>query len=244
VSEPGFGYVLGLGDDALVAAQRMAQWCARAPQIEEDVALTNIALDLLGQARELLTYAGELEGSGRDEDELAYLREDREFRNVQLVELPNGDFAVSIAKMLFFATYQNLLYEELATAGEPRLAGIAVKAAKETRYHVDHAVGWTLRLGDGTGESHGRMQAAVDEVWPHTHELFEAIPVPEHGIEPSTLRAPWAARIERVLRDATLARPEDGWAPTGGRRGVHTEAFGYLIAEMQSVHRAHRGASW
>jgi ring-1,2-phenylacetyl-CoA epoxidase subunit PaaC len=245
-----FGYVLRLGDDALIAAQRMAQWCARAPQLEEDVALANIALDLLGQARELLTYAGEVEGLGRGEDKLAYLRDEREFGNVLLVELPNGDFATSIAKMLFFSTYQNLLYEGLSAAGDPTLAGIAAKAVKETRYHVDHAVTWTLRLGDGTAESHRRMQAAVDEVWPFTHELFEAfpvtaaLPVGDRGIEPSTLREPWLAHVEQVLRDATLLRPEDDWAPTGGRRGTHTEAFGYLVTEMQCLHRAHPGARW
>ncbi|OPG01427.1 1,2-phenylacetyl-CoA epoxidase subunit PaaC [Microbispora sp. GKU 823] len=240
-------YVLRLGDDALVAAQRVAGWCTRAPQFEEDVALANIALDLLGQARALLTYAGELEGLGRDEDALAFGRDEHEFRNVQLVELPDDDFATAIAKMLFFGVYQRLLYTGLSRAADPRLAGIAAKAAKETAYHVDHAVSWTLRLGDGTAESHRRMQAAVDHVWPYTHELFEPGPPPAAagpGADPAALRGPWCREVEQVLAEATLRRPEDGWAPTGGRRGVHTEAFGHLLAEMQYVYRAHPGARW
>ncbi|GGQ08935.1 1,2-phenylacetyl-CoA epoxidase subunit PaaC [Streptosporangium pseudovulgare] len=243
--EPGLpGYVLGLGDDALVAAQRVAEWCARAPQLEEDVALANIALDLLGQARALLSYAGELEGLGRDEDALAYTRDERDFRNVQLVELPDRDFAVTVAKMLFFGAYQHLLYTALSSSADPRLAGIAAKAAKETAYHTDHAVTWTLRLGDGTAESHRRMQAAVDEVWPFTHELFEPFPPVPGTVDPAGLRGAWLEPVERVLREATLRRPEDGWAPTGGRRGTHTEAFGHLLAELQYVHRTHPGARW
>ncbi|GAB3465672.1 1,2-phenylacetyl-CoA epoxidase subunit PaaC [Actinophytocola sediminis] len=240
-----FDYVCLLGDDALIAAQRLAQWCAGAPQLEEDVALANITLDLLGQAIRLLGYAGELEGLGRDEDALAYLRDEREFCNALLVELPNGDFATTIAKLLFFATYQHLLYDQLSTVDDPVLAGVAAKAVKETRYHVDHAVTWTLRLGDGTEESHRRIQAGVDEVWPYTHELFEPWPVPAGRVpEPGALREPWLARIEPVLGTATLRRPADGWAPTGGRRGRHTEAFSYLITELQCVHRAHPGAHW
>jgi len=233
-----FDQVLALGDDALVAAQRMSEWCARAPQLEEDVALSNIALDLLGQARELLSYAGFVEGAGRDEDALAYLRDPNEFRNAQLVELPNGDFGTTVAKMLCFAAYQNLLYQALSGGSEPALARIAAKAVKETRYHLDHAVLWTLRLGDGTAESHRRMQAGLDDVWPFTHELFEPI-VP--GL---SLRAPWLALIEPVLVSATLRRPVDGWAPTGGRQGLHTEAFGYLVMELQAVHRAYPEGRW
>ena len=236
------GYVLQLGDDALVAAQRTAEWCARAPLLELDVALANIALDQLGQARHLLAYAGRLQGAGRDEDDLAYLREESEFRNVQLVELPNGDFARTTAKTLFFGAYQNLLYTGLSAVADPVLAGIAGKAAKETRYHLDHAVIWTLRLGDGTAESHRRMQTAVDEIWPYTHELFE--PAPAAPLDPATLKPRWNRLVEGVLARATLSRPEDGWAPTGGRRGVHTEALGHLLAEFQHLRRAHPGARW
>ncbi len=228
-------YVLGLGDDALVEAQRLAAWCSRAPEMEEDVALANIALDQLGAARLLLTYAGELEGRGRDEDALAYRRDDRDFRNVLLVELPDADFAVMIAKLLFLSAYQVPLYRGLSTGEDGRLAGIAGKAAKESAYHLDHGTLWTVRLGDGTEESHRRMQAAVDEVWPYTHELFDWAP---------ELRSSWLSTVEPALAEATLRRPADGWAPSGGRAGRHTEHLSYLLAEMQVLHRAHPGAVW
>ena len=229
-------YVLGLADDALIAAQRLAEWCSRAPEMEEDVALANIALDQLGVARLLLTYAGELEGDGRDEDDLAYLRDDREFRNCLLVELPNGDFAVTMAKLLFLSAYQKPLYDRLAAGSDERLAGIAAKARKESAYHLDHSALWTVRLGDGTAESHRRMRDAVDQVWPYTHELFEG----EHA----GLREPWLSTVDGVLAEATLDRPVNGWAPSGGRQGLHTEALSHLLAEMQVLHRAHPGASW
>ena len=229
-------YVLGLADDALIAAQRLAEWCSRAPEMEEDVALANIALDQLGVARLLLTYAGELKGDGRDEDDLAYLRDDREFRNCLLVELSNGDFAVTMAKLLFLSAYQKPLYDRLAAGPDERLAGIAAKARKESAYHLDHSALWTVRLGDGTAESHRRMRDAVDQVWPYTHELFEG----EHA----GLRVPWLSTVDGVLAEATLDRPVNGWAPSGGRQGLHTEALSHLLAEMQVLHRAHPGASW
>lgn len=245
-----FEYLLRLGDDALVSAQRLAEWVSRAPELEEDMALANIALDLLGQARLLLSYAGEREAAGRDEDALAYQRTDREYRNCQLVELPNGDFATSIAKLLCFCAYQAALYHRLGDSADERLAAIAGKAVKETAYHLDHATMWTLRLGDGTEESHRRMQAAVDQVWPYTHELFEPdeltgrLTADGVGVDPAGLREDWLSTVEKVLAEATLRRPEDGWAPTGGRSGLHTEALGYLLAEMQALHRAHPGARW
>ena len=226
---------LELGDDALIAAQRLAEWCSRAPEMEEDIALANIALDQLGVARLLLTYAGELEGQGRDEDALAYLRDDREFTNVHLVELDNGDFAVTIGKLLFLSTYQQLLYDKLAGGSDERLAGIAAKARKESAYHVDHSALWTIRLGDGTDESHRRMQDAIELLWPYTKELFS---------QDEDLRAPWLSKVEGVLREATLRRPADSEAPTGGRQGLHTEALSYLLGEMQVLHRAHPGARW
>jgi ring-1,2-phenylacetyl-CoA epoxidase subunit PaaC len=231
----GFEFVLGLGDDALVAAQRLAMWTARAPELEEDVAIANIALDQLGAARLLLGYAGELEGRGRDEDALAYLRTDREYRNVLLVELPDRDFAVLIAKLLFLSAWQHLRYADLAGGDDQRLAGIAAKTVKESAYHLDHSALWTVRLGDGTDESHRRMQDAVDEVWPYTHELRADTP---------HLADPWLSTVDGVLREATLERPDDGWKPSGGRRGLHTEALSYLLAEMQVLHRAHPGARW
>ena len=237
-----FDYTLALGDDALIAAQRLGEWASHAPEMEEDIALANIALDQLGAARLLLTYAGELEGAGRDEDALAYLRDDREFRNCLLVELPNGDFAVTMAKLLFLAAYQLPLYTALAGCAEERLAAIGAKARKESAYHLDHAALWVKRLGDGTEESHRRMQAAVDQVWPYTHELFTvdlAAPV-----DPATLRADFDTCVDAVLAEATLTRPAEGWAPGGGRDGVHTEHLSYLLAEMQVLHRAHPGAQW
>ncbi len=226
--------ILRLGDDALIAAQRLAEWCAAAPELEEDVALANIALDQLGAARLLLSYAGEVERMGRDEDDLAYLREPADFRNCLLVELPNGDFAVTMAKLLFLAAYQLLRYGELADGPDGRLAAIAGKTRKESAYHLDHAAHWTVRLGDGTAESHRRMQDAVDAVWPYTHELFEH----------SGLRTGWLAVVEPVLAEATLTRPADGRARTGGRTGRHTEHLSALLAEMQVVHRAHPGVTW
>ncbi|MDG4816643.1 phenylacetate-CoA oxygenase subunit PaaC [Micromonospora sp. WMMD956] len=237
-----FDFALALGDDALVAAQRLGEWTSRAPEMEEDVALANIALDQLGAARLLLTYAGELEGAGRDEDALAYLRDDREFRNCLLVELPNGDFAVTMAKLLFLSAYQLPLYSALAGCADERLAAIGAKARKESAYHRDHAALWVRRLGDGTAESHRRMQAAVDHVWPYAHELFA--PWPGAPVDPAGLRGDFDAYVGPVLAEATLTRPADGWAPAGGRDGVHTEHLSYLLAEMQVLHRAHPGATW
>ncbi|WP_431911094.1 1,2-phenylacetyl-CoA epoxidase subunit PaaC [Micromonospora carbonacea] len=237
-----FDFALALGDDALVAAQRLGEWTSRAPEMEEDVALANIALDQLGAARLLLTYAGELEGAGRDEDALAYLRDDREFRNCLLVELPNGDFAVTMAKLLLLSAYQLPLYAALAGCADERLAAIGAKARKESAYHRDHAALWVRRLGDGTAESHRRMQAAVDHVWPYAHELFA--PWPGAPVDPATLRGEFDAYVGPVLAEATLTRPADGWAPAGGRDGVHTEHLSYLLAEMQVLHRAHPGAQW
>jgi ring-1,2-phenylacetyl-CoA epoxidase subunit PaaC len=241
VSRP-FDFTLALGDDALIAAQRLGEWTSRAPEMEEDIALANIALDQLGAARLLLTYAGELEGAGRDEDALAYLRGDREFRNCLLVELPNGDFAVTMAKLFFLAAYQLPLYTALSGCADERLAAIGAKARKESAYHLDHASLWVKRLGDGTDESHRRMQDAVDQVWPYTHELFTADPAAP--VDPASLRADFDAVVSAVLDEATLARPADGWAPGGGRDGVHTEHLSYLLAEMQVLHRAHPGARW
>ncbi len=212
---------LELGDDALIAAQRLAEWCARGPELEEDIALANIALDQLGAARLFLSLVG-------DEDELAFRRDDREFRNCLLVEQPNGDFAVTMAKLFLLSVHQWQTYGRLAD--DERLGPIARKLRTESAYHVDHAKRWVLRLGDGTEESHRRMQAAVDEMWPYTHELGHT--------------AEWLAAVEPVLAEATLTRPADGWAPSGGRDGVHTEHLSYLLAEMQVVHRAHPGASW
>jgi ring-1,2-phenylacetyl-CoA epoxidase subunit PaaC len=232
---------LRLGDDALILSHRLAQWSSRAPELEEDIALTNIALDLLGQARMLLGRAGELEGRGRDEDDLAYLRDEREFVNCLLVEQENGDFAVTMARQLLYSTYQLGLCEVLRASADAVLAAVAEKAVMEVAYHRDHAARWTVRLGDGTEESHERMQTAIDRLWPYTAELFESDAVMP---EAAALRPGWDAAVDAVLAEATLRRPADGWSPTGGRRGLHTECFGRLIAEMQHLRRSVPGARW
>lgn len=248
-------YVLGLADDALILAQRLGEWITRAPQIEEDIALGNIALDLLGQARTLLTYAGELEGgrsgSPRDEDDLAFLRDEREFRNVHLVEIENGDFAVTMARQLAFSAYQYELYRSLLDSADPTLAALAGKAVKEVSYHRDHAAQWVLRLGDGTPESHDRMQAGLDAVWPYTDELFDTAEVAAEldalrgvAADPASLRPGWSAYVEPVIGEATLTRPTSSWRSRGGRAGYHTEHLGHLLPEMQHLHRSHPGATW
>lgn len=248
-------YLLGLGDDALIAAQRLGEWAAAAPEMEEDIALANIALDQLGAARLLLTYAAERTTAERaggtgpavaagpvDEDTLAFLRDDREFRNCLLVELPNGDFGFTITKLFFLSAYQLPLYTALAGCSDERLAAIAAKARKESAYHLDHSSLWLVRLGDGTDESHRRTQAAVDELWPYTHELFATDPTAP--VDPAALRPAFLASVEAVLAEATLDRPAEDWTPGGGRSGRHTEHLSYLLAEMQVLHRAHPGARW
>ena len=245
---PLFDYTLGLADDALVSAQRMGWWISRAPELEEDVALANIGLDQLGQARTLLAYAGDVEGAGRGEDDLAYLRNDREFRNVWLVERPQTDFGVTMARLLVFAAYQSELYAALSRGTDATLAGVAGKAVKEVAYHLDHAARWVVRLGDGTDESHARMQAALETEWPFVDELFTpADPeLVEQGIAVDTagLRVAVLDRIGTVVREATLSVPDAAPAIGGGRRGLHTEHLGYLLAEMQHLARSHPGASW
>jgi len=219
---------LWLADDCLVLGQRLAEWAAKAPTLEEDVALLNISLDLLGAARTLYGGIG-------DEDELAFLRLEPDFRNSLLVELPNGDFGQTMARQLLFSAWQVLLWESLLGSEDVLVAGVAGRAVKEARYHLDHAATWVVRLGDGTQESHDRVQTGLDAVWPYSYELFETDPA---------LESPWRATVLPVLATATLDEPETTWRPTGGRSGKHTEHLGYLLAEMQSLHRAHPGASW
>jgi ring-1,2-phenylacetyl-CoA epoxidase subunit PaaC len=243
-------YALRLGDDALVLAQRLGEWIANAPQLEEDVALGNIALDLLGQARTLLAYAGATEGRGRSEDDLAYLRDERAFLNVQLVEQPRGDFAATIARMLFFSTYQLALYDRLQHSTDETLAGVAGKAVKEVDYHRDHATQWVLRLGDGTEESHRRMQEGLDAVAPFVDELFtsddleRSLTADGVAVDVAMLRPECDEYVDAVLAEATLQRPVATWTAHGGRQGIHSEPFGFLLAEMQHLHRSHPGASW
>lgn len=243
-------YTLRLADDALLAAQRMGEWIAAAPQLEEDVALGNIALDLLGQARGLLTYAGQLENAGRDEDALVYFREERDFLNAQLFELPNGDFGFTMARLLVASTYQYALYDRLQQSADETLAAIAAKAVKEVDYHRDHATQWTLRLGDGTESSHRRMQQAFEDLWPYVAELFESdelvTGLASRGVavDPSSLEHAVLTYVDEVLARATLTRPNTALRHGGGRHGIHTEQFGYLLAEMQHLARCHPGAQW
>lgn len=243
-------YTLRLADDALVAAQRMAEWIAAAPQLEEDVALGNLALDLLGQARSLLTYAAGLEGEGRDEDALAYLRDERNFVNAQIFELANGDFGFTTARLLLTSAYQFELYTRLQHSTDDTLSAVAAKAVKEVDYHRDHATQWTLRLGDGTTESHRRMQRGLDDVWPYVAELFESDDLAQQlagvgvAVDPATLLEPVMAYVDAVLTEATLTRPDTQVRHSGGRRGSHTEQMGYLLAEMQHLARSHPGAQW
>lgn len=243
-------YALRLGDDALIHSQRLCEWAAGAPQLEEDVALLNLALDLLGQARALLSLAGTREHGDRDEDALAFRRDEVEFTNALLFEIENGDFGQTMARQLLAAAWQVELWQALSASADADLAGIAGRAVKEARYHLRHAHGWVVRLGDGTAESHTRMQAGLEALWPFTAELFERDALSERlhsaGIapDPATLRPGWDATIGVVLQEATLTRPTTSWAPGGGRRGQHTEAMGYLLAELQHLHRSHPGARW
>lgn len=244
-------YCLQLGDDALIYAQRLGEWITRAPQIEEDMALGNIGLDLLGQARVLLTRAGELDGTGRSEDELAYLRDERQFHNVHLVEQERRDFGFEMARMLWFASYQCELYAGLVTSSDETIAGVAVKAVKEVDYHRDHARQWVLRLGDGTATSHVRMQEALERVAPYVSELFKddvvSVAAAQAGVGtlPSSLWDKAFGHVSLVVDRATLALPADPtWRSRGGREGVHSRPMGHLLAEMQHIARSHPGASW
>ena len=248
--DPRLRYVLRLADTSLILGQRLAEWVGHAPALEEDLGLANIALDLIGQARLLLSYAGELEGRGRSEDELAFLRDAGQFLNLTLVEQPNGDFGHTLVRQLLASAFQLELYEALQTCADARLAEIAAKALQETRYHVRYSASWVVRLGDGTAESHARVQSALEELWPFTTELFAADAVEEAmaaaGIAPdvAALQARWSARIDAVLAEATLVRPADSPFPWHGKRGVHTEHLGYMLAEMQFLQRAYPGAEW
>lgn len=239
-------YALRLGDDALILAQRLSHWISRAPELEEDVALGNIALDQLGHARSFLTYAGRFDG--RTEDDLAYFREEEEFRSLHLVEQPNGDFAVTIVRQLLMSVYQHLLYSRLVDSQDETLAAIAAKSIKEVDYHLEHSRLWTLRLGRGTEESARRMRRALERLWPYTEEPFADEPLHDElasiAVRPSTLREEWEARVQEILAEAGLEVPQVPHAWCAGRRGEHSEHLGYLLAEMQSLARKHPGATW
>jgi len=236
-------YCLMLADDALVMSHRLQEWCTRAPELEDEVALANIGLDLLGQARLLLTRAGKADGTGRSDDDYAFLRDAPEYRNVRLVELPNGDFAFSMARLLVFSTWRLALSQRLVLSADPVLAAIAAKGVKEVTYHRDYAAQWVVRLGDGTPLSHERMQAGLAAVWPHVGELFATHP--SEMLDPVLVRDEFDAVITQVLDAAGLGRPESiGKVEILGRDGSHTESLAQMLAEMQSVARAHPGATW
>lgn len=247
---PDFEYLLRLGDDRLVLGHRLSEWCGHGPILEEDIALANISLDLIGQASLLLKLAGEIEGKGRDEDALAYFRDAIDYRNVLMGELPKGDFGFTIVRQFFFSVFGLLQMQALEKSGNADLAGIAARAVKEHRYHVRHTGQWVITLGDGTDESHRRVQAAVDELWRYTGELFlsddvdRAVANSGFGVDPSTLEKSWRVQVEDVLRRATLTVPGDAYMQRGGRTGRHTEHLGHMLSEMQIVARSHPGARW
>lgn len=243
-------YVLRLADTALILGQRLSEWCGHGPVIEEDIALTNIALDLIGQARLLLTHAGALEGQGRDEDQLAFLRPEPAFRNLTIVELPNGDFGHTILRNFLVAAWQRELWQALATSSDGELAAIAAKSLKETRYHLQHASDWVIRLGDGTEASHGRMQAALDTLWPYTAEFFSATPADDVALATAlgpawpALEVPWTAAVTPVLEVATLTIPARTPFVSRGKSGVHSEHLGHLVTGMQYLQRTYPGGTW
>jgi ring-1,2-phenylacetyl-CoA epoxidase subunit PaaC len=243
-------YLLRLADDRLILGHRLSEWCGHGPILEEDIALANMALDLVGQANLFLELAGKAEGQGKSADSLAYFREAIEFRNALIVELPRGDFAFTTARQFLVSVFEMLHLEKLQSSTHSDLAGIAAKAFKETRYHARHSADWMLKLGDGTADSHNRVQNAVNELWRFTGELFEVDDVERdlvtEGIatDRSALREPWRSEVARVLQAATLTVPDDGFMQRGGREGRHTEHLGLLLAEMQIVARSFPGAEW
>ena len=258
-ASPQVRYVLRLADTCLIHAQRLGEWCGHGPILEEDIALTNLSLDLLGQARALLTHAGALDGQGHDEDRLAFLRDEPAYLNLTLVEqpmrrssahAPGGDFADTIVRNLLVSTWLRLHWQALLSSTDAELAAIAGKALKESRYHVEHAADWTVRLGDGTAESQGRMQAALHKAWPYVPEMFvddatdEAAAAAGWGPRRSSLREAWQAEIAAVLATATLSLPADTPYVSTGSRGVHSEHMGFILAEMQYLQRAYPGGRW
>ena len=245
-----FTYCLRLADDALIVGHRLSELCSRAPFIEEDLALTNISLDMIGRAEALLKYAAETEGKGRTADLLAYRRPEPQYYNHLLTEMPNGNFADTIARQLFLSAFEYFLYSELEKSSDKTIAGIGSKAIKEVRYHLQHAADWTIRLGDGTDESKQKMQQAVNRLWMYTGELFEMDEVEnllmKDGIAADLVpvKSQWQNKIQNILQEATLSLPEDGYMQTGSRKGIHTEHLGHILSEMQYLQRAYPDATW
>ncbi len=243
-------YTLRRADDALILGHRLSEWCGHAPMLEEDMALANMALDLLGQARELYGYAAKVEGKDNDEDKLAYLRDVRQYRNILLVEQPNGDFARTMVRQFFYSVFADLYWRAMMGSKDATLAAIAAKSEKESAYHVRHSSEWIVRLGDGTDESHARAQEAVEHLWAYTGEMFEADDA-ERGlidagiaVDPATLKAQWLKTVSGVIAEATLTLPSNNWMQQGGRFGHHSEHLGHLLSELQSLQRSFPGATW
>lgn len=245
-----FKYILRLGDNALIAGHRLSEWCSRAPFLEEDLALGNLALDMLGRAQAMLTYAGEVEGKGRTADDLAYRRPERSFYNLLITEYPNKDFGYTIVKQFFLSAFEMYFFEELSGSKDKQLAALAAKTLKEVRYHSKHAGTWLCRLGDGTNESHNRVQKALDDLWMFTGEFFEEDEVEALlkkagvAVDSAAIRPRWNKHVNGVLAEATLKCPAGTYAQTGGRNGIHTEHLGHLLAEMQYLVRTYPDATW
>ena len=250
-------YTLHLADTTLILAQRNAEWCAHGPILEQDIAITNISLDLLGQSRNFYQYAAVLINQTADqpvtpatEDSLAYLRDEREFKNLLITELPNGDWAQTTLRQFFFSAYQFLLYEQLQKSSDTQLAAIAEKSLKEITYHLRWSSEWVLRLGDGTAESNQRMKNAIDYLWEYTGELFMPADYELNSFKKSIgpdiilLKEKWLQKIKEVFKEATLTIPENVFMQTGGKQGIHTEHIGYILAEMQSLQRTYPGLEW
>jgi ring-1,2-phenylacetyl-CoA epoxidase subunit PaaC len=243
-------YALRRADDALILGHRLSEWCGHAPMLEEDMALANMGLDLLGQARELYAYAAKVEAKGNDEDSFAYLRDVRQYRNLLLLEQPNGDFARTMVRQFFYSVFADLYWRAMMKSDDTTLAAVAAKSEKESAYHVRHTSEWMVRLGDGTEESHRRAQAAIDDLWAFTGEMFE-VDDSERGlieagvaVDPATLRPQWLATVSNVLAEATLVAPKSDWMQQGGRSGRHSEHLGHLLSELQSMQRSFPGAAW
>lgn len=245
-----FEYLIRLGDDSLILGHRLSEWCGHGPILEEDIAMTNISLDLIGQTTSLLEYAGKVEGKGRSENDLAFLRFDKDYKNLLLVERPNGDFGMTMMRQFLFDAFRKPLFERLINSTDEQLSAIAAKSLKETTYHLRHSSEWVIRLGDGTEESHNRIQDSLDELWKYTAEMFFKDDVDhelvESGVLPSMegLKEEWEATVHSVLEQATLTIPTNNWEQMGGRRGLHTEHLGYILTELQYMQRAFPGMEW
>jgi ring-1,2-phenylacetyl-CoA epoxidase subunit PaaC len=245
-----FEYVLRIGDNALILGHRVSELCGHGPSLETEIGLTNIALDLVGHARVLLQYAAEVEGKGRTDDDLAFMRDIREFKNVLLVEQPNGNFANTIARQFLFDTFNYHFFAALANSKDENLVGIAKKSIKELNYHYRYSAEWVIRLGDGTEESHQKMQEALNEVWDYAGELFVADEVEDQmlaagiGVDLDAIKKLWDERVTAILKEATLDKPKDGWIQKGGKQGKHSEQMGFVLAEMQWMQRAYPGMEW